>query len=126
MENTWCYSLDGERFDGTFETKEEAIEEAKRERENYCKMRVEETIVIYVGQPVVPSVSMDAEWNIERLSEQLYDQCGEYADTWEPSKEDVVLLQSKLDDVLKKWMEETRNEPGCYTVEDIEKVEIKI
>ena len=96
----WCYSLDGERFDGECETKQEAIEIGNEEAWD------NEQDHFWVGElkPFVPEV--DADIVIDRIRDQACDQCGEGADGFLDVIDGIHFeeLEKNLVGVLQDWI----------------------
>ena len=117
---TWSNKEDDELWQhGIFGTKKECIEDAK---ENYG-VKAGETIAIGSTRPFM--VSIDAESVLENLEEQAFEECGEACEDWIDYKtEDVKRLSEALTDCVNKWLEETKQKPNFYQVEDIETVTI--
>lgn len=114
FDNKWCVSGDGENFDATFDTKEEAIQEGKALQYD----------TIYVGQCVDDfAPHIDTDDVIERLQEEAYDIGGEYAETYleDVTKEQKEELEEQLNDVLSTWLAKYKHEVNFYSVDNIEK-----
>lgn len=116
FDNKWCVSGDGENFDATFDTKEEAIQEGKEL----------EYDSIYIGEcadDFVPSI--DADDVIERLQDEACDIGGEYGESYleDVTKEQKEELEEKLNDVLSEWLTKYKHEVNFYSVENIEKIQ---
>lgn len=121
-EGKWCYSFNEENFEGDFETKEQAIEEAIY----YYKDDEKDQDFIWVGQTKNISLGVNVDRIIEDLSEEAYDQAGEYAEdyltTVESSHQKV--LEERLNEVLVTWMKELKYEPNFWTVTNVEKIDV--
>lgn len=131
---TWEFSENAEYWEnGTFETVEECIDEAKmlinagyHEKQN----------VIYVGETNVFVPTVDGEDVVEHIEEQAADEYGEVADGWEPwltlrerdGEENARKAWSELDtmlsQVLNGWLAKHSLTPQFYTIENIREVRI--
>jgi hypothetical protein len=114
-----------------FESKEEAISYGKKnfegiyEDENGEKFDSEiEKKVFYVGQieRYVPSICVNS--LVEQIAENAHDEVGEVAEDYlyDVSKEDIQLLEERLNDVLSNWFDETNNNPTFWKIVNIENV----
>jgi hypothetical protein len=114
-----------------FDSKEEAISYGKKnfdgiyEEENGEKLDSElEKKVFYVGQieRYVPSVCVNS--LMEQIAENAFDEVGEVAEDYlyDVSKEDIQLLEERLNDVLSNWIDETNNKPTFWKIVNIENV----
>jgi hypothetical protein len=114
-----------------FDSKEEAISYGKEnfegiyEEENGEKFDLEiEKKVFYVGQieRYVPSVCASS--LVEQIAENACDEVGEVAEDYlyDVSKEDIQLLEERLNDVLSNWIDETNNRPTFWKIVNIETV----
>lgn len=104
-----------------FTTREAAIEHGKR----LAHEGGEDTFYIGVKTDHLPHI--DADGVIDRLSMAAVDEAGDYAVDWliDVSESDVARLDSMLNAVLAKWMDETCNHPQFWTIEDIEKHQVE-
>lgn len=114
-----------------FDSKEEAIAYGKEnfeeiyEEENGEKFNSETyNKVFYVGKidRYVPSVDVDRV--IENITENAYDEVGEFAEDYldNVSKEEYGFLEEKMNEVLHKWLDETKNHPTFWKIVGVEKV----
>ena len=111
----YCYSFIGENYDsGLFETRKEAIESAKKDRPE------EENV--WVGIVVKPTLRWNSceEEIIESMQEDLYDQCGEYAEGQldDITNEQELALAKMIDEAVEKWINKYNIKTSCYTVEN--------
>lgn len=122
-EGKWCYSFNGENFEGDFETKERAIEEAIF----YYKDDERDEDFIWVGQTKSVSTSVNVDGILEYLAEEAYDQAGEYAEGYldNVTVGDQRMLESRMNEVLMSWMNEFKYEPRFFTVINSEKLDIR-
>jgi hypothetical protein len=116
----WMYNFgDEEHWNECeyFNTREEAIEVGRAE----AIEREEESYQIGQITCFIPSIDVDNV--LDNISENAYDQCGEYADGYPNcTKEEKQKLQDMLDEVLVKWMDETNNHPTFYMIENTEDI----
>jgi len=120
-EGKWVWDTNDEMFRSDFfDTKEEAIEDARGQGD------AGETI--YVGQVVDPVTftGVDVDGILERISEQVYEEVGEVAIDYLSyvKKEDFSALEDELNSVIRKWMKERDYEPKFFKVDNIEGVEL--
>jgi hypothetical protein len=121
-EGKWCYSFNEENFEGDFETKEQAIEEAIWYYKDYEK----DQDFIWIGQTKNISLGVNIDSIIEDLSEEAYDEAGEYAEDY---LSDVTLshqkvLEERLNEVMVAWMKEFKYEPNFWAVTNVEKIDV--
>jgi len=111
----FCASTSEEFFTEEYESREDAIKNYPREDV------LAEGETFFVGEmvPFVPRVNGLAV--LEALQEQALEDCGENAENFldEVSKDDMVLLGQRLDEVIKQWLFETKNEPHFFGVKHI-------
>lgn len=119
----WCYSFNEEHFEETFETKEEAIEEALW----YYKDDKLDQDFIWVGQTKSIRLGVDTYQIIEGLQEEAYEQAGEVAENFlhNIKPDDMKELEESLNKALFAWMDKFKHNPRFYTVENIEKIEVE-
>jgi len=120
MKYTWTKSENDELWqNGTFETVEDCIADAK---ENY-EYSAGEDIAVGVVNNFVAKV--DAESVLEAIEEQAYEECGEACEGWIDYKNEAVdKLQDTLTNCLNEWLKETKQEPEFYGITNIKKVAI--
>ncbi|ACL77590.1 hypothetical protein [Ruminiclostridium cellulolyticum] len=114
----WMYNFGGKEIwneEEYFDTKEEAIgmgriEAIKRGEDSY-----------QVGQIITFTPSLDADWAIEQIAENAMDNCGEVANDYLDCvpKEETDRLEELLNEALTKWLDETKNHPGFFYIDDI-------
>lgn len=120
----WTYAIgDEEDYRGVFfDTKEDALEEARNEIHTDDTYSGDE--VIWVGKvktfsPVV-SVADDLLYD---LKDQAYDEAGDYAEDWldDVKKEDQDELDNAIQDCFMMWLEKhPEYKPEFFTVEGSE------
>lgn len=118
----WMYNFgDEEHWNECeyFNTREEAIDAGREEA------IAREESQYQVGQIVdfVPRIS--AEYVLEQISEDAYEECGDNVGDYPfTNKEDQQKLQEMLDEVLERWMDKTNNYPTFYKIEKVENLSI--
>ncbi|UUV46501.1 hypothetical protein [Bacillus phage vB_BanS-Thrax3] len=119
----WCYSRDGEHFEGEFETKKDAIAEAIF----YLKEEDDDRDYIYIGISQEIGLGVNASQIIEDLQEQAYDQAGDYADSFltRVPREQEELLEARMNEVLHDWLKDFNHKPNFWTVVDVEKIRVR-
>ena len=118
----WCYSFNEENFEGTFDSREDAIAEGI-----FCAKDENEGVTIfYVGtqKSVVFGVNVDS--IIEQLGEDATEQVGEIADNYlrHVKTNDAIILEEKLNEVLRSWLSDFGYRPTFWTVDNVEKIDI--
>lgn len=115
----WAYSLDGTNYNSElFDTKEQAIEDAKRIYKD------EPVIVIWVGKAVEPELkwNIDGEHFIENIIDNLEDDVGEWSECFSYTAEEERGLTEMINEAVKKWIEKYNIKPNCYNIEGATKV----
>ena len=113
--NEWSISDNGELFTDGYYSREEAIEEVRKEYG--CGYIGKEVHVEFDEQDIlIPDIEYE-------LGEKLYEEIGEVSETWEVPKD----LMKKFAELYKKFVIDFINEndlqPTCFKVVDIEEVE---
>lgn len=113
--NEWSISDNGELFTDGYYSREEAIEEVRKEYG--CGYIGKEVHVEFDEQDIlIPDIEYE-------LGEKLYEEVGEVSETWEVPKD----LMKKFAELYKKFVIDFINEndlqPTCFKVVDIEEVE---
>ena len=102
-----------------FDTKEQAIEEGRKEaiKEGLIKFRVGQ-----IASP--PKFGIEADIVIERISEVMYEDVGEVAEDYldDVTKEHLLELEEKLNEVFFKWQKEHGYNPTFYKITNIEEI----
>ena len=104
----FCYSLDGETFQGDYDSEEEAFEVGLAEEDPYY---VQPGTEIYVGQAVKLNLEEhkpDVIHLLDGLQEWAYDEVREHSGDWldHPDKEAIALLEKAVIKLLKSWVDE--------------------
>ncbi|HGM3774727.1 TPA: hypothetical protein ACKOHV_003039 [Clostridioides difficile] len=122
--DVWLYSWDGEYFaSDEYESKEEAILGAKEE----IKRLGETERLVYVGKKEEVNIpDIDAEDALERVQDRIDDEFGGFEEVWFENirVEDIAILEDKISEVFKKWIDEFRYKPYWFSVRDIEEIEL--
>lgn len=109
---------------GTFETVEECIEDAKSDwngKKSGDKVAIG-TVVPYV-------VSADIDCMLEQLEQDAYEECGDAADYWYIStrkghEKEFDELQEKVTELVNEYLEKIGEKPSFYKIDDIYTVTI--
>ncbi len=114
---TWSTDYEG------YETKEEAIKDGSR----MVNEGTEEGSAFRVGRIIPCEISgIDTERVIEYAQDRLYDEVGEYGETYleDVTEEQEKELEEALNNVFYEWHKKHNLFPTCFTVEDEEYVSI--
>lgn len=117
-QDRWCYSLNGTDFlSDFFDTKEQAIEYAKRIYKD------EPVIVIWVGKAIEPDFKwgIDGQHFIESIIENLENDVGEWAECFSVTAEEERALTEMINEAVNKWIEKYNIKPNCYNMESVTK-----
>lgn len=117
-QDRWCYSLNGTDFlSDFFDTKEQAIEYAKRIYKD------EPVIVIWVGKAIEPDFKWDIDGQhfIESIIENLENDVGEWAECFSVTAEEERALTEMINEAVNKWIEKYNIKPNCYNMESVTK-----
>lgn len=120
----WTYAIgDEEDYRGVFfNTKEEALEEARNEMQTDDTYSGDEVIWVGKVKTFTPVVSVADELLYE-LQDQAYDEVGDYEDGWldDVKKEDQDELDNAIQSCFMEWLEKhPEYKPGFFTIEDSE------
>lgn len=111
----WQFDYDG------YESKEEAIRYGKKlaKGEDYKRFRVGKSVPCSMATIYADNI-------IENAVEQLYDEVGEVSETYleNVTDEQEKELEEALNEVFYQWHKKHDLFPTCYTIEDIEYVEV--
>ena len=107
----YCWSSDGEYYNGSFDTEQETIEDAKETVNDVCEE-------IYVGTCKEPVLSWNSneEKIIESIYDNLYDECGEASESFEITREQELELANRIDKCVEQWIKDMKIKPNCWTV----------
>lgn len=122
----WTYNLnDAEAWTSDeFDTKEEAIAEARAEIDLLEKLDgIPHGDIFRIGQVELynPMINVDF---ISQLEEQAYDECGEVAEGWLEGVEEKQkqALDDQIQEVIAKWLEDIGKTPGFGSIVNIERI----
>lgn len=132
-----------------FDTKEDAVKEAREtapqwaEDEGLDVAQFLETGHFEVGQLLTPIFSIDAEWVIENICEQVYEQCGEVSEDWldvptsrhtygyneekaNQWKAQIKDLDDSLNTALRSWLDRHNLNPIFCALDNIVEYPVKL
>ncbi|MCE4883872.1 hypothetical protein LW316_10070 [Clostridioides difficile] len=125
QKDAWLYSWDDECFKSDeYESKEEAIEAAKEELKRFGEFGR----LVYVGKKEKVNIpNIDAEKALERVQDRIDDEFGGYGEDWFENihVEDILILENRISEVFKKWIDEFEYKPYWFVVTDTEEIELK-
>lgn len=107
----YCWSSDGDYYNGSFNTEQEAVEDAEKCVEDTCEE-------IYVGICEIPTLS----WNyieediIQSIYDNLYEECGEVSKNFEITDEQEKELYKRVNKCIEQWIKDMKIKPNCWTV----------
>ena len=123
----WAYSFNGEEYTGSFDSKAEAIKEARAEwgdRDTAISPMPEK---LYAGIEVEPPITWCdmGENYVESMQEQL-DEYGEWAELFDGqvTNEDIEELDKSLNAAVEKWIKDRNIKPGFFIVDAVEEINI--
>lgn len=105
----YCWSSDGEYYNGSFNTEQEAIKDAKETVNDVCEE-------IYVGTCEEPVLSWNSNEIIESMYDNLYEECGEVSESFEITREQELELANRIDKCVERWIKDMKIKPNCWTV----------
>lgn len=130
----WTYAHVGEELwnNNDYDTQEEAIEAGIEWYKEWYKdeygeeLPDYEPIVFEVGQLSVHVPYVCADWLIDQLQEDAYENCGESGEgfLYYITKREVGMLEERLNEALNQWLEDIREEPNFYSIENIKTIHI--
>ena len=108
----YCHSMDGEFYNGPFDTEQEAIEDAKESYPGESEF--------YIGTCTKPTLRWNSneEEIIYSIKENLFEDVGEVAENFGVSEEQELAPARMIDETVKTWIEKEKIEPSCYQVLD--------
>lgn len=101
-----------------FSTIEECVE-------NALKNGMKNNDVIFVGEVLPYEVNVNASALLEELECNAYDECGDIANSWDISVDNIDELDDELTKVVRKWLEKTNQLPTFYNIINVGPVVIK-
>lgn len=107
----YCWSYDGEYYNGDYNTEQEAIEDAKERVKDTCEE-------VYLGTCKEPVLSWNSneEKIIESMYDNLYEECGEASENFEITREQELELANRINKCVKRWIKDMKIKPNCWTV----------
>lgn len=125
MGDKWTYSFDEEHYTGKFDSREEAIKEAKEIDEDY-KGNAEGRFWVGKVQKVFPS-GVQIDTILEDVAENTAVNSSSYPEYGQGyldyvDSEHVRELEQSLNDVLFSWMDKHKYNPDWFEVVDVEEV----
>ncbi|CCL28342.1 TPA: hypothetical protein UM045_003408 [Clostridioides difficile] len=125
MKDVWLYSWDDECFrSDEYESKEEAVEAAKEELKRLGEIKR----WVYIEKKEEADIpDIDAKDALECIQNRIDDEYGEYGEDWFENirAEDILILESRISEVFKKWIDDFKYKPYWFAVRDIEEIELK-
>ncbi|MCJ0133313.1 hypothetical protein C4S18_06060 [Clostridioides difficile] len=125
MKDVWLYSWDDECFrSDEYESKEEAVEAAKEELRKFGEFKR----WVYIGKKEEADIpDINAKDTLECIQDRIDDEYGEYGEDWFENirAEDILILESRISKVFKKWIDDFKYKPYWFAVRDIEEIELK-
>ena len=119
--NKIWYSDDGETY------RCETLHEAVLEKVEDSEFTKGSTITVFKGEGVSPVASNFAPKIIDYMSENAYDNHGEYAEDWpNVAKEDIKILQDAVEKVIDDWATKLDEQPTFGTIINIEEINIEL
>ena len=120
----WSYAIgDEEDYRGVFfDTKEDALEEARNEMQTDDSYSGDEVIWVGKVKTFTPVVSVADELLYE-LQDQAYDEAGYYSEEWldNVKKKDQDELDNAIQGCFMEWLEKhPEYKPEFFTIEDSE------
>lgn len=120
IEGKWSFNKtrNGIWNNGLFDTKEDAINEAKR--------LYDEGDAFYIGQATSNDIGVGC--NVDSLLEdialQVYDEVGEVAEDYLAyvEKDHRNILEERINNIVLNWMKEFEYEPSFYKITNVEKM----
>lgn len=121
MIDKWAYSFNEENYEGSFDTKEEAIEEVKA--------AYPEKTFVHVGQLRAVRPLVDGSGICEQLIEQAYDECGEACENWLTcvDKKEMDELTAQMTNVFYEWCKEYGHLPdNFFAIKNSEQIDFEM
>ena len=120
MSKQYAYSFDGHYFGCEYDSKEEAIADARKDAKTNNK-------IIYIG--VVNKYKEDcsglANYVADGLQNKAYDDVGEFAENYMClTEKDEKILEERLKKVILDFQKEFGYEPIFFTVSNIETINL--
>jgi len=128
-ETNTAFSADQENY--SCSTLAEAVEEAVQQlglsnEEMQAGEYIGEEVVVSEGEKIECKASSFVLHISDDLKEAACDECGEYADCWDWSKEDEAKLNEAVKAAIDKWADETNNQPTFWNIGRVRDITCKI
>lgn len=113
--NEWCISDNGELFTDGYYSREEAIEEVRKE---YGRGYIGKEVHIEFDEQdiLIPEIEQE-------LSEKLYEEVGEVSENWEIPKDIMKKFVESYEKFVIDFINKNGLQPTCYKVVDIEQIQ---
>lgn len=114
--NEWCISDNGELFTDGYYSREEAIEEVRKE---YGRGYIgKEVHVEFEEQDIlIPDIEYE-------LGEKLYEEVGEASEYWEIPRDIMKKFAESYEKFVIDFINKNGLQPTCYKVVDIEQIQV--
>ena len=106
----YYWSSDDAYYNGSFDTEQEAIEDAKRTVNNFC-----EEIYVVTCKEATLSWDNNEDEIIESIYNKLYKECG-INEGFEITKEQELELANRIDKCVKQWIKDMKIKPNYWIV----------
>lgn len=107
----YAFSFDGEDYNnGLYDSIEDILKELKY-------LQTEESEV-WIGQAVEPELRWETNEDqiVDSIMENLYDDCGEFADSFGITTDVEIDLKKMIDNTVRKWINKHNLKPNCFTI----------
>jgi hypothetical protein len=117
-----CYSTNGEDFNDS------EMDDAAQSVFDYVGAKAGDVRTIFEGTARKHLASDFAPDLIDTLSEQAYNDLGEYAEDWLEgvTKEERDDLDARIKDVINSWADDNGHEPSFYSVDDSREIQVRL
>lgn len=112
--NEWCISDNGELFTDGYYSREEAIEEVRKE---YGRGYIGKEVHVEFDEQDILIPDIDYE-----LGEKLHEEVGEVSENWEIPKDLMKKFARMYEKFVIDFINKNGLQPTCYKVGDIEEV----
>ena len=112
--NEWCISDNGELFTDGYDSREEAIEEVRKE---YGRGYIGKEVHVEFDEQdiLIPDIEYE-------LGEKLYEEVGEVSESWKIPKDLMKKFVRMYEKFVIDFINKNGLQPTCYKVGDIEEV----
>ncbi|MCW0603642.1 hypothetical protein OKR38_19100 [Clostridioides difficile] len=122
--DVWLYGWNNKYLSSDeYESKDEAIQAVKEELKEFGNFAES----IYVGRKEKVNIpNIDVEEALEHIQEKIDDEVGECGEDWFENirVEDILILENRISEVFKKWIDEFGYKPYWFVVRDTEEIEL--